>query len=301
MEDFSTLLLGDTGSGKGAAARAIGNAGFIPYDPRSGRFTESFTRSFIAINLSQFSEALIESELFGHRKGSFTGAMADREGVFARCLPHGTIFLDEIGDVSTTIQLKLLQVLQERTFRPVGGHDLQRFSGRVIAATNRSLLDLRHRGDFRDDFYYRLCSDVIEVPPLRQRIAEDAEELPRLVTGLLARQLNPEAAEALAGDVLTALRESPGDAYPWPGNVRELEQALRRILVCGRYTPETRETTSTDPWLEQVRAGTLNAPDLLAGYCTRLWRETGTYESVAKRTGLDRRTVKKYVLLGLEG
>src|SRR6185503_18437398 len=177
MEDFSTLLLGETGTGKGAAASAIGRSGFIPYDEKRGRFAESFTRSFVALNLSQFPEALIESELFGHRKGAFTGAFEAHEGIFARCSPHGAIFLDEIGDVTVPVQIKLLQVLQERVFSPVGSRERLRFRGRVIAATNHLLAELRARGLFRDDFHYRLCSDTITMPPLRQRLREDPREL----------------------------------------------------------------------------------------------------------------------------
>src|SRR5687768_14329304 len=181
MEDFSTLLLGETGTGKGQAAAAIGRSEFIPYLPAERRFAANFTETFIAINLSQFPEDLIESQLFGHRKGSFTGAIDHHQGVFERCSAHGALFLDEIGEVSVPVQIKLLQVLQERTFTPLGGRDKRRFSGRVIAATNQPLDSLRR------DFFYRLCSDVIRVPTLRQRIAESDEELPTLVRILVER------------------------------------------------------------------------------------------------------------------
>jgi transcriptional regulator with PAS, ATPase and Fis domain len=164
MEDFSTLLLGETGTGKGTAAAAIGRSSFIPFDEKQGRFAESFMRGFISMNLSQFPETLIESELFGHRKGAFTGAVEAHQGVLARCSEYGAIFLDEIGDVPVPVQIKLLQVLQERQFCPVGSHEPARFRGRVIAATNRPLDKLREQGLFRDDFFYRLCSDIIHVP-----------------------------------------------------------------------------------------------------------------------------------------
>lgn len=297
MEDFSTLLLGETGTGKGSAAAAIGRSGFIPYDPKAKRFTENFAEAFVAINLSQFPETLIESELFGHRRGSFTGAVDDHKGLFERCSSAGALFLDEIGEVSVPVQIKLLHVLQERTFTPVGSHKPGRFFGRVIAATNRSLAELREGGRFRDDFFYRLCSDVIFMPSLRQRIAESATELQQLV-GLIVSKTTGAPDEGLADRVLAALRQDlPGD-YAWPGNVRELEQAVRRVLLTGHYAGDARITDdSPEPnVLRLIREGTATASQLLAGYCAALYRRHGTYGEVARRVGLDRRTVRRYVM-----
>ena len=296
MEDFSTMLLGETGTGKGAAAASIGRSGFIPFDEKKDCFAESFMRGFVPINLSQFPETLIESELFGHKKGAFTGAVDDHAGVFARCSPHGAIFLDEIGDATIPVQIKLLQVLQERTFSPVGSHEKLRFRGRVIAATNKPLDQLRCSGQFRDDFYYRLCSDVITVPPLRQRIAEEPRELDDLVAHLvqrLAGEPTPEAVTMVRGVIDTSL----GKSYPWPGNVRELEQAVRRILLTKHYEGDHK---SVAPDLRSQLAagmdrGALDADTLLSGYCRLLYDRHGTYEEVARRTKLDRRTVKAYL------
>lgn len=300
MEDFSTLLLGETGTGKGAAAAAIGRSGYIPFSLEKSCFAESFTRSLVAINLSQFPPTLIESELFGHRKGAFTGAVDRHEGFFARCSPHGAVFLDEIGEVAAPVQIKLLQVLQERVFSPVGSHEKLRFRGRVIAATNRSLDELRRQGRFRDDFYYRLCSDVITVPPLRQRLQEDTGELDALLEHVVRRLIGREAPD-LAGEIREALVQGVGDRYPWPGNVRELEQAVRRILLTKRYAGDSAPAGPPDEGarlLAGIEAGTLDAEALLSGYCRLLHRKHGTYEEVARRAGLDRRTAKKYILAG---
>ena len=296
MEDFSTLLLGETGTGKGQAAAAIGRSEFIPYLPAERRFAANFTETFIAINLSQFPEDLIESQLFGHRKGSFTGAIDHHQGVFERCSEHGALFLDEIGEVSIPVQIKLLQVLQERTFTPVGGHEKKRFSGRVIAATNQPLDRLRAEKRFRDDFFYRLCSDVIEMPTLRQRLAESPAEMVELVR-LLVSRITGLAASDLADRVLEQLQASVPRDYLWPGNVRELEQAVRRVLLTGRYVPDIAGSARDEDelLLEKVRSGELTAAELLARYSAMLHRRLGTYAEVAKRTGLDPRTTRKYV------
>ena len=300
MEDFSTLVLGETGSGKGTAAAAIGRSGFIPYDEKKGCFAESFTRNFIAINLSQFAESLIESELFGHKKGAFTGAVEHHPGVFARCTPHGSIFLDEIGDISAPIQVKLLQVLQERTFAPVGSHEQLRFSGRVIAATNRPLDELRRKGQFREDLFYRLCSDVIVVPSLRQRLREDPGELDGMIAHAVRRIVGEDAAD-LVRMVREVVEKELGAGYSWPGNVRELEQAVRRILLTRRIGPDSPENLFEDRtrWpIARIENGTMSARELLERYCVLLYDKSGSYGEISRRIGLDRRTVRKYVLHG---
>ena len=294
MEDFSTLLLGETGTGKGTAAAAIGRSGLIPFDVKKGCFKVSFTETFVAMNLSEFSESLIESELFGHRKGAFTGAIDNYKGLFERCSKNGSLFLDEIGDVATPIQIKLLNVLQDRRFTPVGSHESHRFEGRVIAATNRSLDELRERDDFRDDFYYRLSSDVIEVPTLRQRLNELPSELYQLVDLLVSRLIGQQS-NSLVEKIMTALSSNLPADYHWPGNVRELEQAVRRIILSGEYKLVIKPGSTKSDWLEQAATGDISAQELLAQYCNMLYSQTGTYEEVSAITALDRRTVKKYI------
>jgi DNA-binding NtrC family response regulator len=288
MEDFSTLLLGPTGCGKGAAAAAIGRSGFIPFDEKRQTFVGSFTEAFIPINLSQYPETLVESELFGHTKGAFTGAVAPHEGLFALCGPHGSIFLDEIGDISTEVQIKLLQILQERVFSPVGSHEKLRFHGRVIAATNKP--------KFRDDFYYRLCSDCIIVPSLQQRIQENPNELDELIAHSVKR-ITGNRSEELVKTVAEVIDKRLGRDYHWPGNVRELEQCIRRVIIKRDYQSDT-VTAFQDlqtELLSEISAGTIDAQELLATYCTILYQRYATYEEVARKTKLDRRTVKKYI------
>jgi DNA-binding NtrC family response regulator len=296
MEDFSTLLEGPTGSGKGAAAAAIGRSGYIPFDPAKQQFEASFTHTFIPINLSQFAETLLESELFGHTKGAFTGAVSAHQGVLSLCGRYGSIFLDEIGEISIPAQVKLLKVLEERMFSPVGSHEQFRFEGRVIAATNQPVNQLRSEGKFRDDFYYRLCSDCIQVPPLAQRVAENPQELAELVehfTQQITGRNNPE----LVGRVVDIIEHRLGHNYPWPGNVRELAQCIRRIILKRHYEGHTPMSAGEEPdaLMANIKGGTLSADQVLDGYCRMLYQRLGTYEETARITGLDRRTVKKRV------
>jgi transcriptional regulator with AAA-type ATPase domain len=290
MEDFSTLLLGETGSGKGAAAAAIGFSGFIPFDPKQQVFSHTTDAGFVPIHLNEFPESLFESEIFGHRKGAFTGAIDNYPGALARCPAYGSVFFDEIGEATLPVQVKLLRVLQDRIYMPVGSREPQRFSGRILAATHRSLPELRARGALRDDFFYRLCSHVIKVPPLRERLAETPSELAELVTHLCAR-IAGGATGHLASEVSAVIARDLGDGYAFPGNVRELEQCVRRVLLTGSSAPDPALASGRGPDPAEL----VSAEQLIERYCALLYDRTRSYVAVANTTGLDRRTVKKYV------
>jgi len=298
MEDFSTLLLGETGTGKGTAAMAIGRSGYIPFDEEKHCFTQSFTRAFSSLNLSQYPETLLESELFGHTKGAFTGAVEDYQGVFDRCSPHGSILLDEIGEIPNHIQIKLLRILQERSFSPVGTHEISRFNGRVIAATNRPKEDILNGNVFRDDFYYRLCSDIIEVPPLYTRIREKSSELDDLLDFTIQRMTGTHSGKLIL-KVKRIIDRQLGKDYQWPGNVRELEQCVRSVLLRrdykGKQKNEEKAMSITQELIQGISNQTIPVPSLVSGYCRLLYDRLGTYEKVSKLTGLDRRTIKKHI------
>ncbi len=209
--DSSVLITGESGVGKEVLASYI------------HRKSARSKHPFVVVNCGALPEALLESELFGHRAGSFTGAVRDRVGLFEEA-QHGTIFLDEIGDVPTDLQVKLLRVLQEKEIRRVGENLQRPVDVRVIAATNRNLAEDVRRSKFREDLYYRISVVEIHVPPLRER-PEDILPLARFLTQRLSRQLKLPGL-ALDASVLETLQN-----YSWPGNVRELENSLERAAV----------------------------------------------------------------------
>ncbi len=296
MEDFSTLLLGETGTGKSLVAHAIGCSGFIPFDLSKKRFKESFTQSFQSINLSQYPASLLESELFGHKKGAFTGAIDHHQGLFARCSEYGAVFIDEIGDIDIPTQVKLLNVIQDRVFCPVGSHEKMRFSGRMISATNRNIEQLRKEGQFRNDLYYRLCSDVIKIPSLQQRIQENSDELGHLIARLVSR-VTDISAPVLSARIEKHIRQTVPENYAWPGNVRELEQCIRQICITGHYQiAEENGLVHQKEFMLSDDLAENTGQRLLQRYCRFLYEEQGSYEAVARIAQLDRRTVKKYIV-----
>jgi transcriptional regulator with AAA-type ATPase domain len=297
MGDVTTLILGESGTGKELVARAIGLARYIPFREKSASFAAGPAGSFHAVNVSALSATLIESELFGHRRGSFTGALQDREGWLESCTPLGSVFLDEIGELEAPIQVKLLRVLQARSFQRVGETQDRSFAGKLVAATNRDLPREIAEGRFRQDLYYRLCADVIRAPTLREQIADSPEELPGLISLLARRIVGEDDGPALTREVVRFVDKRLAPGYAWPGNVRELEQCVRNVLIRGEYTPPALHGPGADdPLASALREGTLSADALLRRYCTHVYTLTGSYEEAARRLGLDWRTVKARIV-----
>jgi DNA-binding NtrC family response regulator len=281
----TVLILGETGTGKEQIARAI-------HQGSSRR-----EASFVAVNCGALNENLLESELFGHEKGSYTGAGAQRKGRF-EVANGGTLFLDEIGDVPVSMQVRLLRVLQERKFERVGGNDPVEVDVRVIAATHQNLEQLIKEGKFREDLYYRLNVIRIELPPLRDR-QEDITLLAAHFAQKFARpghppaELTPEAMEVL-------LR------CPWPGNVRQLENAMERACVTARdgvIRPEnlpgdvSRRSDVKHPFqVDLARSLPDQMAELTAAFEERYIRKAlrktrGHVGKCAKLTGLSRRSI----------
>ncbi|MBW2396670.1 MAG: sigma-54-dependent Fis family transcriptional regulator [Deltaproteobacteria bacterium] len=300
MHDFTTLITGESGTGKELVARAIGFSRFIPFDPDTRTFAEGFTRGFHPLNLSALSPTLIESELFGHKKGAFTGAVDDREGWLEVCGVGGTVFLDEVGELDPEIQVKLLRVLQSRTFQRLGETRERRFEGKIIAATNRDLGEEMQGGAFRQDFYYRLCSDRIHTPSLRDQLADHPGDLHNLVLVIARRLFGRDEADAVAGQVEGWIHAELGNVYTWPGNIRELEQCIRNVVIRGSYQVPTATGAVAAAGVRgelaaATAAGQLDMEELGVRYATLLYHQTGSYEEAARRLGLDRRTVKARV------
>jgi sigma-54 specific flagellar transcriptional regulator A len=208
--DVNVLILGESGTGKEVVARSL------------HQHSSRADKPFVPVNCGAIPAELLESELFGHEKGAFTGAISSRKGRF-ELAEGGTLFLDEIGDMSLTMQVKLLRVLQERTFERVGGTKSIRADVRIIAATHRNLEQLIEEGQFREDLFYRLNVFPIDMPPLRER----SGDVPLLVDELLQRiEQEQRGTVQLTGAAMTVLGR-----YSWPGNVRELSNVIERLVI----------------------------------------------------------------------
>ena len=254
MGDFPTLITEPSGTGKERVARAIAGARYLPFVPARMAFEQPKGESFFAVNLAALSPSLIESELFGHKRGSFTGAIADRVG-----------WLEAVGDTAR-----------------------KRFEGKLIAATNRDLAAEIAAGRFREDLYYRLCADLIHTPSLAEQIDEAPESLAELLLYMTRRTVGEEA-EAACPVVLDWIRTHLPKGYRWPGNYRELEQCARNVLIRQTYRPLRAEA---DTFHDRFERGALTADAVLNPYAALVYRRCGSYVETARRLGLDRRTVK---------
>jgi DNA-binding NtrC family response regulator len=263
--DYPVLITGESGVGKELAARAIHEASARSRGP------------YLAVNCACIPDALAESELFGVARGAFTGADADRPGLF-EAARQGTLFLDEIEALSPGGQDRLLRVIESGTFRRLGEMIQRTTDARVIAAGNRPLLEMVREGSFRSDLYYRLNVLALEVPPLRERL-EDLEFLAEEFLQRVHEETGMER-KALSAEALAHLK-----SYPWPGNIRELENAIRRAVVLG-----AREVLTPEDF------GFLHAPGPGDGSIREFARaavagRTGTLDQVARRLGISRKTL----------
>jgi transcriptional regulator with AAA-type ATPase domain len=292
MHDFPTLITGPSGTGKELVARAIAGSRYVSFQPTHLRFTDPPHETFVAVNLAALSPTLIESELFGHRRGSFTGAIGDRKGWLESCPAAGSVFLDELGEMELLIQVKLLRVIETRKFSAVGDTAVREFSGKLIGATNRHLHTEIQAGRFREDLYYRLCADLIQTPSLREQIEDSPEVLRDLILFMVRRSVGDEAERCLP-EVVAWVESHLPRGYPWPGNYRELEQCVRNVIIRRSYQPlADREREAGDPFLTRFRECALTADEVLSYYAAQVYGKTGSYESTARKLGLDRRTVK---------
>jgi two-component system, NtrC family, response regulator HupR/HoxA len=226
--DSTVLIQGENGTGKELVARAIHDR-----SPRRDH-------RFVVTNCSAFNDNLLDSELFGHRRGAFTGAVSDKTGLFETA-DLGTFFLDEIGDMSPALQVKVLRVLQEGTFNRVGDTETRKVDVRILAATNRDLSAMVAAGQFREDLFYRINVINVVIPPLRER----RDDVTVLIDHFLARHRRNGRPKRLAPETNAQML-----AYPWPGNVRELENEIERLVVLSGDAA-TIETTLLSPRIRQ--------------------------------------------------
>jgi two-component system, NtrC family, response regulator AtoC len=278
----NVLILGESGTGKELVARKL--------HERSPRHAERF----VAVNVSAIPEGLLESEMFGHVRGAFTGALTSRRGLFDEA-HRGTLFLDEIGDLSPPLQAKLLRVIQEHRLKPVGGNEEHEVDVRLVGATHRDLEQMVQRGLFREDLYYRLNVVSVSLPPLRERGAKDIELLVEHFlrvyeqeTGTMSPRVSSEAFRLLK-------------TYAWPGNVRELENVLERAVLMstqGFITPEALPPrlhgTGQDPLIFEPESGFPPLAAMIERYVGQVLEHAkGNTTRAARILGISRRTLHR--------
>jgi len=280
----SVLILGETGTGKGVVARAIHAQGNRASGP------------FVSVNCAALPENLLESELFGHMKGAFTGATTSRDGLFAEA-DGGTLLLDEIGEMSAALQAKLLHVIESGRVRAVGSSKEREIDVRILAATHRDLRDRVATGQFREDLLYRLEVVTIDLPPLRHR----RDDLPLLIEHFLARvkaKHTQSPVERIGRDALDVMLD-----YPWPGNVRELEHVIERLVLLGRSAEVT--AGELPPSVRAKPRGTMGFEgpivpmrELQRRYAAWAYEQLGARNMItAEKLGIDPKTLSRLLTI----
>jgi DNA-binding NtrC family response regulator len=329
------LITGATGTGKESAARCVGWSRFVPFDPGARRFAIPFDEDFHARSVVEAAGGLVESALFGHKRGSFTGAAGDAIGCLALPREHGTLFLDEIGELPRHVQAKLLRPLESREYVPVGETRPQKILGRLVFATHRDLPAMCGTGAFRPDLYERINAFVVRLPKLAQILAEAPASLAVYVAAMVAEVAGPEDRARWTARVVRTIEEQ-APRHTWPRNLRELRNYTHRFVLSGGDTPPPGEDapaapaeaarapavvrgsgrTSRPPPRAPARAvevddeappsseilgrvgkqGTLPLDDVLRAYVTRVYFLTGeNLAETARRLGMDWRSVRKLI------
>ncbi len=298
VEHIPTLITGPSGTGKELVARAIAVSRYVPFVPEKRRF-EPVESPFCPVNISALAPTLVESELFGHAKGAFTGALMDRKGRLEECDRFGAVFIDEIGELDPSIQVKLLRVIQSRVFQRLGETTERVFQGKIIAATNRNLPEEMKARRFREDLYYRLCGDTVTTPSLQEQLDDCPNDLVNLVRHIVVRQLDvrhKSDADELTDELTALIRQNLPPDYPWPGNFRELEQCVNNLVIRRKYRPMApSQDGPLQTFSERVKSGVLSSEELLRYYYTLVYRKEGNFRAAADILGVDWRTVRDKV------
>ncbi len=318
MDEIPVLITGETGTGKDVAAGCIGRSRYIPFDAHTRRFLRKLADDYHVRSLCEVPPELVASALFGHKKGSFTGAIADALGFLMLPGRYGTLFIDEIGEILAHVQAQLLRPFQNREVVPLGEARARKILGRLMFATNRDLEAMCGRGEFRPDLYERMNGVRIHMPPLRQMLAEAPEELAGYVRAFMTGKLDdPDQVEAWTARVVETIRATKG-GYAWPRNLRELRNYTERYILmgygstpppppaeyvvrpqageAGARAPESVCVPSSEVLGRRAKAGEVTLGEVARALVTRVHASTGENTAeTARKLGIDYRTVQRWV------
>jgi hypothetical protein len=292
---ISTLILGPTGAGKDVAAEAIGRAGYLPFDEAKEAFA-SQASAYQVVNLSAFAPTLVESEMFGHVKGAFTGASRDKTGALGSMEGHGALLMDEVAEIALELQVKLLRVVEERLYRRVGDEgEPCVLPGRILAATHRDPEERIRKGLLREDFFRRICLYRVVVPSLRERFDDLPDELWEMARVVAEQLFDVKRAPGVADQVLEVVRRTL-PRHAWTGNMRELAQCVASVKLKDGYSPML--VAPDDAGLDQALAlaeGGMSLDEINRRVVASTLVRTGSLPEAARALAVDTRRVKRIV------